>query len=106
MLKNFFVLKRYNNADAYALAVGLLADRLAGSDGMVQSWPRKPGALDIDEKIELQERLKKLGYYTGEIDGSLGRESRKAIRKYQVEAGIKADGIPGKELLQKLRRRS
>ncbi|WP_457578058.1 lytic murein transglycosylase [Desulfomarina sp.] len=103
MLKNFFVLKRYNNADAYALAVGLLADRLAGSDGMVQSWPRMEGALDIGEKIELQERLKKLGYYAGEIDGALGRESKKAIRRFQVEAGIKADGVPRKELLRKLR---
>ena len=28
MLKNFFVLKSYNNADKYALAVGLLADRM------------------------------------------------------------------------------
>jgi len=106
MLKNFFVLKRYNNADAYALAVGLLADRLAGDDGMVQSWPRIEGALDIEEKIELQERLKKLGYYAGEIDGALGRESRKAIRKFQQDAGIKADGVAVKELLQKLRRKS
>ncbi|MCB1453125.1 MAG: lytic murein transglycosylase, partial [Rhizobiaceae bacterium] len=30
MTKNFFVLKRYNNADKYALAVGLLADEIAG----------------------------------------------------------------------------
>jgi membrane-bound lytic murein transglycosylase B len=106
MLKNFFVLKRYNNADAYALAVGLLADRLVGSGGMVQAWPRIPGTLIVAEKMELQERLKKLGYYEGEIDGALGKESRKAIRKFQDQAGIKADGLPDRELLQELRNRS
>ena len=36
MTKNFFVLKRYNNADKYALAVGLLADEIAGYGGLVQ----------------------------------------------------------------------
>lgn len=30
MLKNFFTIKKYNAADSYALAVGLLADEIAG----------------------------------------------------------------------------
>jgi hypothetical protein len=29
MFENFYVIKKYNNADSYALAIGLLADRLA-----------------------------------------------------------------------------
>ncbi len=103
MLKNFFVLKRYNNADAYALAVGLLADRLAGGGGMVQSWPRPAGALNISQKFEVQERLKKLGYYPGKVDGYLGNESRKAIRRFQKKVGLKEDGLPTSMLLEQLR---
>ncbi len=103
MLKNFFVLKRYNNADAYALAVGLLADRLAGGSGMVQSWPRPAGSLNISEKFEIQERLKKRGYYSGKVDGYLGNESRKAVRRFQKGAGLKEDGLPNLALLEKLR---
>jgi len=103
MLKNFFVLKRYNNADAYALAVGLLADRLAGGDGMAQSWPRPAGSLEIAEKFEIQERLKKLGYYSGRVDGYLGNESRKAVRRFQKKSGLKDDGLPTLQLLEKLR---
>lgn len=103
MLKNFFVLKRYNNADAYALAVGLLADRLAGGSGMVQSWPRPEGSLNISEKFEIQERLKRRGYYSGKVDGYLGNESRKAVRRFQKGAGLKEDGLPNLALLEKLR---
>jgi len=103
MLKNFFVLKRYNNADAYALAVGLLADRLAGGGGMVQAWPRPAGALNITEKFEIQKRLKKLGYYSGEIDGNLGKESKLAIGKFQAEVGMEEDAVATRSLLEKLR---
>ncbi len=103
MLKNFFVLKRYNNADAYAIAVGLLADRLAGGDGMVLSWPRPVGTLNITEKFELQERLKSAGHYGGEIDGNLGKESKGAIRSFQAKAGLPVDGVPTQTVLARLR---
>jgi membrane-bound lytic murein transglycosylase B len=102
VLKNFFVLKRYNNADAYALAVGMLADRLAGSKGLEQPWPRPPGSLSGEEKFLLQELLKKKGYYSGEIDGLIGEESRAAIRIFQGEVGMPADGKPSLELLDAL----
>ncbi len=39
IIRNFKVLKRYNNADAYALAVGHLADRLAGGAPFAKPWP-------------------------------------------------------------------
>ncbi len=104
MMKNFYVLKRYNNSDSYALAVGLLADKLSGFAGLVQSWPRPPGSLSIDEKIELQGHLKRMGHYEGEIDGYLGKGTRGAIKKFQVQSGMTADGIPSRDLLQLLRR--
>lgn len=69
MLRNFFVLKRYNNANSYAMAVGLLADRLSGYVGPVQPWPRPAGALSGDEKYELQRLLKKHGFYQGKLTG-------------------------------------
>lgn len=104
MMKNFYVLKRYNNSDSYALAVGLLADRLAGWSGLVQSWPRPPGSLRIEDKFELQERLQLLGYYSGEIDGRLGSGTKAAIRQFQVQAGLVEDGVPSQQLLQALRK--
>ena len=104
MMKNFYVLKRYNNADSYALAVGLLADRLAGWNGVVQPWPRPPGSLSIEEKIELQTQLLQQGYYTGEIDGRLGDGTKAAIRQFQAQAGLVEDGIPSQDLLKALQK--
>lgn len=104
MTKNFYVLKHYNNSDFYALAAGLLADRLEGWSGLVQSWPRPPGSLTIEDKIELQERLRQRGFYSGEIDGYLGEGTKAAIRKFQTKAGLVEDGIPSQSLLQVLRK--
>ncbi|MFC3164023.1 lytic murein transglycosylase [Ciceribacter thiooxidans] len=103
MTKNFFVIKRYNAADSYALAVGLLADEIAGYGGMRQAWPRPDGTLDIKEKFELQTRLQALGYYEGEIDGNFGSGSKAAITALQSRLGMQVDGEPSRRLLDALR---
>jgi membrane-bound lytic murein transglycosylase B len=104
MSANFFVVKRYNAADSYALAVGLLADQIAGYGGMQQAWPRPDGTLDIKEKFELQTRLKTMGYYDGTVDGNFGSGSKAAIEAVQQRIGMNADGEPSKQLLNALRK--
>jgi peptidoglycan lytic transglycosylase B len=104
MLKNFFVLKRYNNSDYYALAVGLLADKLAGKPGMVQAWPRPVGSLSVTQKFELQELLSKKGFYSGGIDGRIGPNSEKSIKDFQEESGLAVDGKATQNLLKALRK--
>ena len=90
MLKNFSVIKRYNNADKYALAVGLLADEIAGSSGLVQDWNRPFTKLTFEEKQELQQRLSEHGYYDGKFDGKIGDGSRSAIKAFQARVGLAA----------------
>tara|TARA_B100001179_G_C18380113_1_gene312955 strand:- start:260 stop:628 length:369 start_codon:yes stop_codon:yes gene_type:complete len=103
MTRNFFMIKRYNNSDLYALAVGVLADEIAGWGGVDQRWPRPEGTLDIKEKFELQTRLKQLGYYEGEIDGNFGSGSRAAIEAFQSRLGLTKDGNPSQKVLQAIR---
>lgn len=105
MTRNFFVLKAYNNADKYALAVGLLADEIAGYGGLVQDWNRPFTKLSFAEKMELQERLSMLGYYDGNFDGKIGEGSKTAIRAFQAQAGLTQDGHPSMEVLSRLRRK-
>jgi len=104
MTGNFFTIKRYNASDSYAVAVGLLADQIAGYGGMQQSWPRPSGALNVQQKFELQTRLKQLGYYDGVVDGNFGSGSKAAIAAVQQRIGMDADGEPSMNLLNELRK--
>lgn len=54
------------------------------------------------EVIALQQRLHELGYYTTEIDGKYYEGTREAVRKFQVQHGLAADGIAGEITLSKL----
>ncbi|WP_019220731.1 lytic murein transglycosylase [Bartonella senegalensis] len=103
--KNFFVLKRYNNADRYAFAVALLANRIAGHPGLVQDWQRPFQPLTFHECKELQSRLAELGYYKGEVDGKIGTASREALKAFQLRHGLTANGYPTPEVLFLLRKR-
>jgi len=91
LIKNFSVIKRYNNANSYALAVGHLADRLHGYDAFVGQWPWKEPPLSENEKTQLQELLMARGYYSGEIDGNIGSGSREAISAYRQAIGLSDD---------------
>jgi len=104
MLGNFRVIMKYNPAEAYALAIGHLADRLAGGSPLIQSWPRDERALTIAERFELQQLLAQRGYDVGEPDGLLGPRTRIAIRNFQVAAGQIPDGFASSLVLDSLRR--
>ena len=103
LLRNHFVIKRYNNATSYSIAVGHLADRLRGGEQFVQAWPAEDRLLTREESAELQERLARAGHYQGVIDGKIGPRSRAAIREWQSNRGMVADGYAGLQLLQTLR---
>ncbi|WP_336802381.1 lytic murein transglycosylase [Kaistia sp. MMO-174] len=103
LLHNFKVIKRYNNADAYALAVGHLSDRLRGGGEFVSGWPRDVRPLSAAERAELQQLLGRHGYYSGSVDGKIGAGTRLAIRQYQAAAGDIPDGYASTGLLQQLR---
>ena len=104
MVRNFFVLKKYNNSNKYALAVGHLADRIGGFEPFRQPWPRPKGSLNANQLMEIQERLLALGYYEGAIDGNIGSGSRAAIAKFQSEAGLNPDGVATMRVLKALKR--
>ena len=101
---NFNALLKYNNAGSYALAVGVLADRIGGSDGVIASWPRDEQSLTREQRFALQRDLAALGFDPGVIDGVLGRKVRAALRAWQLARGLPADGFPTVALLRRLDR--
>jgi membrane-bound lytic murein transglycosylase B len=105
MLPNFRVIMKYNPAEAYALAIGHLADRLRGAGPFAQRWPRYQRVLSRSERLELQELLARHGYDVGEPDGHLGARTRAAIRDFQMKIGRVPDGFASAGILNQLRAR-
>jgi len=104
VLPNFDVIKRYNNSDSYALAVGHLADRIIGSGGFATPWPAGDYALSKDQRAQLQALLNRAGFDVGTPDGVVGPKTRAAVIAYQSRAGLPADGYISGRLLDRLRR--
>jgi len=104
MLNNFRVLMKYNPAEAYALAIGHLGDRLRGDPPMVTAWPRQERVLTSAERYEMQQHLVRLGFdIGGEPNGRLNAKSRSAIRNFQASRGLVPDGFATANMLERLR---
>lgn len=100
--KNFDVLKEYNNSDAYAVAVGHLADRMHGGSPIKAKWPPDDHQLSRDARIALQKKLAALGYKVNDFEGHVDFDLRDNIRIEQKKHGLPPDGNPTTAFLKKL----
>ncbi|MGC8120415.1 lytic murein transglycosylase [Marinobacter sp. VGCF2001] len=100
--RNFRVIMGWNRSEFYAIAVGHLADRIAGAGKLQNPPPEDHPALSRDQVLTLQQALNARGYASGEPDGILGSNTRNAIRAYQQAEGLVADGFPSSEVLSSL----
>ena len=55
-------------------------------------WLQDPPLVGTDV-VELQERLKELGFYRGVVDGIYDWEVERAVRDFQMDNGLNPDGI-------------
>ena len=101
--KNFDAIYSYNAAESYALAAAILAQRLAGGEGIQTPWPTDDPPLSRAERREVQALLAKKGYDVGAPDGEIGMKSRAAITDFQGKAGMQANGRASTRTLEKLR---
>lgn len=104
VFKNFESILKYNNSTSYALAVGLLADRIGGSErGILTPWPREDRPLTLDERKSVQQALKDRGFEPGPIDGVIGAGTKRALRAWQRSRGLPADAYASAATLDQLR---
>ncbi|HWV15060.1 MAG TPA: lytic murein transglycosylase [Cellvibrio sp.] len=96
---NFNVIMRWNRSEFYAIAVGYLADRIAGAERLQQPPPEDAPRLHRDQVIKLQENLNQKGFDAGIPDGIFGPGTRRAIGEFQHQQGLIADGFPEKTVL-------
>lgn len=102
-LPNHFAIRTYNNSIAYALGVGLLADRFAGGGPLHTAWPKET-ALSLTDRLDAQTALIRLGFNPGPPDGAIGLMTRQALRAWQKSQGLPADGYLSPAMVARLRR--
>ena len=100
---NFKAVMNWNRSTLYALSVSILAQQIAGGPPVMQTPPDDDQPLSHDTVVDMQTRLAKLGFYTDEADGLLGPKTRSAVRLFQKQAGLPADGHPTNDVIAKLR---
>lgn len=98
--ENFDVIMGWNRSEFYAIAVGRLADRIIGAGALWRPPVDDDMRFSIDLVRQLQKNLNALGFDGGEEDGIFGARSRSALRGFQVQQGMLADGYPTMELIE------
>jgi len=99
---NHYAIRAYNNSMTYALAVGLIADRVDGAGPLLKPWPQEQ-PIPLADRIAAQEALARLGYDPGVADGVLGLKTRQAARQWQKSRSLPADGYLTFWLIQRLK---
>lgn len=92
---NFYVLKKYNESDLYALFIGHVADRISNNKTFDGKW-RKVSTYTRAKVKRLQKVLRGEGYNIGKkIDGLIGFRNRVAVGMFQNKYGLQRDCWPG-----------
>ena len=102
---NFKAVMNWNRSTLYALSVGILARQIAGGPGVMQAPPADDEPLSRDTVIDIQNRLARLGLYKDDTDGLLGPKTRSALRLFQQQTSLPADGHPSAETVRRLQSR-
>jgi membrane-bound lytic murein transglycosylase B len=97
---NYRTTLQWNRSDLYAIAVGHLADRLAGKGPLVATRPASEQRLSRTQVEKIQELLRAQDFDPGPVDGVIGSQTRQAIKEFQRTAKLPADGHPTPELLE------
>jgi len=96
---NFNVIMKWNLSKSYALSVGILANKLIGASGLKLSKKQtKVKPYSVSQMKNLQNQLNTLTFDLGEPDGVWGPKSRRAIRLFQIQHKLIADGYPNDDV--------
>ena len=100
---NYRAVWRYNRADAYALAIGLLSDALRGAPPRSLPWPTDDLGVSRAELREMQVLLAARGHCEVQPDGAEGPRTAAAIRQEEERHRMPGTGHAGQHILRALR---
>ncbi len=100
--ENFYILKKYNFSDLYALYVGHLADRMANNKKFASRWGDVGGFSRADVR-KMQLAMEREGYDVGGADGLVGFKTRTATGLWQEKSGQPATCFPDAKMVRNIR---
>ena len=83
---------------ASAPSSGVMAPSGSASGGVY----RTPSGFELPS-AHIQKALKNAGYYQGNVDGKIGSATKDAVKAFQRDNGLEADGVVGRRTWDKLR---
>ncbi len=85
-------------------ARGAVQGGAGASYGAAASGPvyRTPSGFELPS-INIQRALKNAGYYQGTLDGKIGTGTKDALKSFQRDNGLEADGVCGRNTWDKLK---
>lgn len=94
--------KRAELEDQIAALQGKIGGRASGGVSTAAGVYRTPSGFEL-RATQLQTALKNAGYYDGGVDGKVGSGTIDAIRRFQADNGLDADGVCGRKTWSKLK---
>ncbi|HEY0842420.1 lytic murein transglycosylase [Methylotenera sp.] len=99
---NFDIIMQWNRSVNYALSVAQLAKLLNQEPVIMGGDFAEGGALSYQQMLDLQNQLNARGFDAGVADGLPGLQTQAAVRAYQLQQQMPADGYPSPSLYQNL----
>ncbi len=69
---------------------------------VIEGMYRTPSGFTLPS-AQIQQALKNAGYYQGKLDGKVGAQTRAAIKAFQKDNGLTADGVCGRKTWAQLK---
>ena len=63
---------------------------------------RTPSGFELPSR-DIQKALQSAGYYQGTVDGKIGPGTKDAVKAFQRDHGLEADGVVGRQTWDKLK---
>ena len=99
---------RYGNFTGYVMKKYVTVDKnsVEAAKDQIKALGDPPGAMrigdDNSDVKKLQKALKILGYYDGDIDGDYGKGTTAAVKAYQEDNKLEADGVAGRSTVKSI----
>jgi peptidoglycan hydrolase-like protein with peptidoglycan-binding domain len=116
--------KKTSKVDALEAQVGVITEELSRLDSQLQELRgatqsgaavssssrvsgggnvyRTPSGFELPSN-NIQAALKNAGYYQGNVDGKIGPATKEALKSFQRDNGLEADGVCGRRTWDKLK---